>query len=164
MLNLFQHLYIMRSKTIANGILRAVGIILAIALLLFLIYKIQSVIVYVAVAGVISLIGRPMILFLRRRLKFNNTLAVILVMVLFIAVFTGLIGLFIPLIAEQGKNLSLLNLDQLQENAQSLYLQIQDYFEINNINVEEALEKSNIIDKFTCYKIWIFYISTFFFI
>ena len=134
MLNLFQHLYIMRSKTIANGILRAVGIILAIALLLFLIYKIQSVIVYVAVAGVISLIGRPMILFLRRRLKFNNTLAVILVMVLFIAVFTGLIGLFIPLIAEQGKNLSLLNLDQLQENAQSLYLQIQDYFEINNIS------------------------------
>ena len=137
----------MTSKTIANGILRAVAIILAIALLLFFIYKVQSVIVYIAVAGVISLIGRPIILFLRRRLKFNNTLAVIVVMGLFIGVFAGLIGLFIPLIAEQGKNLSLLNLDQLQENAQNLYLQIQDYFEINNIDVEEAIEKSNIVDK-----------------
>lgn len=137
----------MTSKTIANGILRAVGIILAIALLLFFIYKIQSVIVYIAVAGVISLIGRPIILFLRRRLKFNNTLAVIVVMALFIGAFAGLIGLFIPLVSEQGKNLSLLNLDQLQDNAQSLYLQIQDYFEINNIDVEEAIEKSNIVDK-----------------
>lgn len=137
----------MTSKTIANGILRAVAIILSIALLLFFIYKIQSVIVYIAVAGVISLIGRPIILFLRRRLKFNNTLAVIVVMALFIGVFAGLIGLFIPLVAEQGKNLSLLNLDQLQENAQSLYLQIQDYFSVRNINVEEALEESNIINK-----------------
>ena len=137
----------MTSKIIANGILRAVAVLLGIALFLFFIYKIQSVIVYIALAGVISLLGRPVILFFRKRLKFNNTVAVIVVMALFIGVFAGLIGLFIPLVAEQGKNLSLLNLDQLQNNAQNLYLQIQDYFEIRNINVEEAIEESNIIEK-----------------
>ena len=86
----------MNSKIIANGILRALAIIIGIALLLYFLYKIQSVIVYIAVAAVISLVGRPIVLFLRRRLKFKNTFAVMVTIVLFVGLFIGLIGLFIP--------------------------------------------------------------------
>ena len=64
----------MNSKTIANGILRALGIILGIFLLGYFLYAIQSVIVYIIIAGILSLIARPIILFLRRKLKFPNTL------------------------------------------------------------------------------------------
>jgi predicted PurR-regulated permease PerM len=103
----------MDSKTISKGILRAVGVLVAIVVLLYFLYQIQSVIVYVLVAGVISLIGRPIVFFLRKRLKFNNTIAVIVTMVLFVGIFIGLIGLFIPLIAEQGRNLALLDIEQL---------------------------------------------------
>ena len=110
----------MNSKIIANGILRALGILLAVALVLFFLYKIKSVIVYIAVAAVISLIGRPIILFLRRKLKFSNTIAVISTMVLLLGLLIGLIGLFVPLIVEQGHNLSLLNIEQLQSNVESL--------------------------------------------
>ena len=88
----------MNSKIISNGILRALGILLAIVLVLFFLYKIQSVIVYIAVAAVISLIGRPIILFLRRKLKFSNTFAVVVTMVLLIGIMVGLVGLFIPLL------------------------------------------------------------------
>ncbi|SHH53553.1 AI-2E family transporter [Winogradskyella jejuensis] len=137
----------MNSKIIANGILRAVGIFLAVALILFFLYQIQSVIVYILVAAVISLIGRPIVLFLRRRLKFNNTLAVVVTMVLFISVFVGLVGLFIPLVAEQGQNLALLNIDQLQSNVQDLYNQIVTYFEFKNIDVEESIKDSGVLSK-----------------
>ena len=137
----------MNSKIISNGILRAIGIVLAIALILFFLYKIQSVIVYIAVAAVISLIGRPIVLFLRRKLKFNATLAVIVTMVLFIGLLTGLVGLFIPLVAEQGQNLSLLNIEQLQSNVQDLYNQVVTYFEFNNIDVEESIKDSGILSK-----------------
>jgi len=137
----------MDSKTISKGILRAVGIILGITLLCYFLYKIQSVIVYIVVAAVISLIGRPIVLFLRRKLKFNNTVAVVFTMLLFIGIFIGLIGLFIPLIAEQGQNLALLNIEQLQSNIQNLYTEILSYFEINQIDVEASVKESGVLSK-----------------
>ena len=137
----------MNSKIIANGILRAIGIILAIALVLYFLYQIQSVIVYIAVAAVISLVGRPIVLFLRRKLKFNNTIAVIVTMVLLVGLFIGLIGLFIPLVAEQGQNLALLDIDQLQVNIQDLYNQVVSYFEFKNIDVEQSIKDSGLLSK-----------------
>jgi predicted PurR-regulated permease PerM len=137
----------MNSKTIANGILRALGILIAIALVLFFLYKIQSVIVYIAVAVVISLIGRPIVIFLRRKLKFNNTVAVVVTMVLLIGLLTGLVGMFIPLVAEQGQNLALLNIEQLQTNVEDLYNQIVTYFEFQNIDVEQSIKDSNVLSK-----------------
>lgn len=137
----------MNSKIIANGILRSVGILVAIALLLLFLYKIQSVIVYVALAAVISLIGRPLVLFMRKRLKFNNTVAVVITMLLFFAIFAGLIGLFIPLVLEQGQNLALLDLQELQKNARSIYSEIITYFNYNNIDVEESIKDSELLSK-----------------
>lgn len=137
----------MNSKTITNGILRAIVILLAIALVSYFLFKIQSVIVYIIVAAIISLIGRPLVLFLRLKLKFNNTVAVVVTMILFIGVFIGLVGLFIPLIAEQGQKLALLNTTDLEENVQNLYNQIINYFEFNNIDVEQSIKDSGLLSK-----------------
>lgn len=135
------------AKTISKGILRAVSIIIGIAILLYFLYKIQSVIVYLAIAGVISLIGRPIVLFLRRRLKFRNTFAVIVTMVLMVAIIFGLFSLFIPLIREQSQNLSLLDVDELQDNLQDLYKQIVDYLAAKDIDVERSFKESNLLSK-----------------
>ena len=137
----------MNSKTITNGILRAIVILLAIALVSYFLFKIQSVIVYIIVAAIISLIGRPLVLFLRLKLKFNNSVAVVVTMILFIGVFIGLVGLFIPLIAEQGQKLALLNTTDLEENVQNLYNQIINYFEFNNIDVEQSIKDSGLLSK-----------------
>lgn len=137
----------MDSKIISNGILRAVAILLATFLVLFFLYQIQSVIVYISIAAVISLIGRPIVLFLRNKLKFNNTLAVIVTMVLLVALLVALVGMFIPLIADQGQKLSLLNVQQLETNIENLYDQIITYFEFNHINVEQSIKDSNLLSK-----------------
>ena len=137
----------MNSKTIANGILRALGILLAIVLVLFFLYKIQSVIVYIAVAAVISLIGRPIVLFLSRKLKFNSTVAVVVAMVILIGLLVGLVRMFIPLITEQGRNLALLDIKQLQPNIENLYVEVVNYFEFNNIDVQQSIKDSGVLSK-----------------
>ncbi|WP_242205505.1 AI-2E family transporter [Aestuariivivens insulae] len=135
----------MDSKTISNGILRAIAIIVGTIVLLYFLYKIQSVIGYIAIAAVISLIGRPIVLFLERRLKFKNTLAVIISMVLLLGFFVGLMGMFIPLVVKQGHNLSLLNINELERNIEHLYSEIINYFNLRQIDVEQSLKESNLL-------------------
>ena len=138
----------MNPKIIANGILRAIAILLGIALLLFFLYKIQSVIIYVIIAAVLSLIGRPIIRFLKHKLKFPNTLAVVTTMVLFLGMLFGLISMFVPLIIKQGKNLSLLDINQLEYNIENLINQASIYFESRGINILEQLKGVDIFSNF----------------
>ncbi|MEW4922653.1 AI-2E family transporter [Algibacter sp. 2305UL17-15] len=137
----------MNSNTISNGILKAVGIICGIALLLYFLYQIQSVIGYVAIAAVISLIGRPIVLFLEHKLKFRNTIAVVVTIVILLGIFAGLVGLFIPLVLKQGHNLSLLNIEELQGNIEDLYVEIVTYFDLYQIDVEQSLKESDLLSK-----------------
>ena len=138
----------MNSKTISNGILRALLIIVGVALLLLFLWKIQSVLVYIIIAGVLSLIARPLIIFLKRNLKFPDTLAVILAMSLFLGFLFGLIRLFIPLISQQGKNLSLLNINELTTNTEHIISQINEFFLEKNINILEQLKSLDLLSNF----------------
>jgi len=141
------YIYFMKSSTITNGILKAIAIICGVILLLYFLYEIRSVIGYIFIAAVISLIGRPIVLFLERKLKFKNTIAVVVTMVVLLGIFIGLVGLFIPLIVEQGQNLSLLNIDELQGNIENLYAEIITYFDLNKIDVKQSLKESNLLSK-----------------
>lgn len=134
----------MSATTISTGIVRAVGILLGIAMLLYFLWKIQSVIAYLAIAAVIALIGSPVVYFLTRKLKFPKLLAVILTMVLMMGIFSGIIALFVPLLTEQGKNLSLLEIDALQESLNALYTEITQYFGASPETVDLMLKESNI--------------------
>lgn len=138
----------MNSKIIANGILKAVGILLGLVLLLYFLYKIQSVLIYLAIAAVISLIARPVIIFLRNKLKFANTLAVLVTMFMFLGIIFGTISMFIPLILKQGQNLSLLDINQLEYNIENLLTQANEYFLARNINVLEQLKDVDIFSNF----------------
>ncbi|TYB76170.1 AI-2E family transporter [Bizionia myxarmorum] len=134
----------MNSKELSNGILRALGITVGVLIFLYFIYKIQSVIIYIAISAIISLTGRPIVQFLRRRLKFNNLVAVIITMVLLLGLIVGLVGLFIPLLVKQGQNLSLLNIENLQLNIENLYNQATSYFNVTDLRIEDTLEESGL--------------------
>jgi len=138
----------MTSKIISEGILRALAVIVGILLLGYFLYQISSVLVYIAIAAVISLIGRPIVLFLRRKLKFNNTIAVIVTMLLLIGIISGIIALFIPLLVKQGQNLSLLNIEALQGNFENLYRQIIEYFDISSAEIEKSIKNSKLFANF----------------
>ena len=99
----------MNSKIIADGILRALAIITGIILTLLFLAKIKSVLIYITIAFVLTLIARPILLFLRRRLKLPKTLSVVITISFYLMLIFGIISMFIPLIVKQGHNISLLN-------------------------------------------------------
>lgn len=129
------------SKIIANGILRAIAILAGISIVLFGLYKISSVIVYISIAAVVSLIARPLIIFLRRRLKFRNSWAVSVSMGLFIVIILGIFSLLIPLILKESENLSLLNSQEFKTKMEYLVNQTDVYLKSKNINILDELKK-----------------------
>lgn len=125
----------MSPRIIANGILRALAFVVGILLFLFFLYKIQSVLIYLVIATVLSLIARPILRFFKNKLKLPNTLAVIITMAVFLTVIFGVVSMFIPLIKEQGHNISLLNTEELRRRMFNLFHEIDVYFSARRINL-----------------------------
>lgn len=135
------------SRTIANGILRAIAILAGIFILLLFLYKVQSVFIYLFISLIISMIASPVVYFFKRKLKFPHTLAVITTLVFFVALLAGFIMLFVPLIVTQSDNLSLLETDKLQADLNSLVAQVGDYMGNYNIDADKVLKQSNLTSK-----------------
>ena len=135
---------------ISNNILRAIGILLCIAILFYFLFKIQSVIAYLLISVVATLMGRPIVIFLRGRLKFPKILAVVFTILLMISVLAGIVYIFVPILTEQGKNLYSLDWDRLQNELNKLYQEITHYFGASPEVAKEIIEEADIeknIDK-----------------
>lgn len=137
----------MTSKTIAYGILKAIGVITAICLLLYFLYQIQSVIIYLIIALITTLIGMPMLHFFQRKLKFNNTFATIATVFIFVLVLAGFVMMFVPLISSQGQNLSLLQTSKIEDNITELISKIGIWLESHNIDSKNLMKEANITSK-----------------
>ena len=124
----------MKPSSIAQGILQAILYLFFIAMGVYALYLLQSLITYVLIAAVISLIGRPITAFLNTKLKFGNTLAAVSTMVFFLIILFGLLSLFVPLILQQGENLSLLDVDALEIKITRLFEEISVYFNWDKTN------------------------------
>jgi len=137
----------MTSRTIALGIVKAVGILLAFTLVILFIYKIQTVILYLIVSLVFALIANPIVEFLRNKLKFSNTVAVTTTILLFVLLLLGIISMFVPLILSQSENLSLLNTTSIEKNFTELTNQINQYLAGHNIDGKKFLNPEKIASK-----------------
>ncbi|WP_264564533.1 AI-2E family transporter [Flavobacterium sp. N3904] len=135
------------SRILANGILRAIATIVIICLILFFLYQIQSVLIYLLVSLILTLIGTPILVFLKRRLKFKHTFATITTLVIYILIISGFIMMFIPLVISQGQNLSLLNTVKIEENSLKLINQIGAFLESHHIDSSKILSSSNLSSK-----------------
>lgn len=135
------------SKTIGNGILRALIIATGAVLLMYILYLIQPVIYFLFIALIVTMIGNPIVRFLETRLKFNHIAAVVVTMIFFILLLAGFIMMFVPLIISQSENLSLLDTNKLQNDLTQLAERLNHYFSDRNIDTENLLKESNIASK-----------------
>jgi predicted PurR-regulated permease PerM len=131
------------SKIISNGILKAIGFIVLFSLVLFFLYKIQSVLIYILISLILTLIGNPILDFLKKRLKFKHTIAAIVVIVFYILIILGFIMMFIPLIISQGQNLSLLNTIEIEKKSLELISQIKTFLDQHHINSKTLFDSKN---------------------
>lgn len=74
-------------------------------------YAFSDIVAYILIAWVLSMVGEPIMNFLDRRLRFKKfkagkSVCAVLTLLFFILISTALVSVFVPLIAEQGEQLS----------------------------------------------------------
>ncbi|MCG5643204.1 MAG: AI-2E family transporter [Flavobacteriaceae bacterium] len=151
----------MNAKTISQGILRAIAIIIGILGILYFLKTISTVLIYILIAAVVSLIGRPVVRFLRNKLKFNQNLAAVSTMALLMAVLGVLIALVIPLLAQQGENLSLLDLKALRASGENLYREMSQYFGIENAVLLQNFNEGEVLSSLSLDQVPAFFNTVF---
>ena len=137
-----------KSKIIAYGILRALGIIAGIVLLLWFIYKIQAVIAFIAIAAVISLVGRPIVNFLKERLRFSDAAAAVTTILIVIAIIAGILSLFIPILIDQSAHISQINFEEVKHNVNRLNVELSQSLGVDQVTLIEGLRQSDFIKNF----------------
>ncbi|MDG1652616.1 MAG: AI-2E family transporter [Flavobacteriaceae bacterium] len=134
----------MNSKEISNGIVKAVLQITGICILVWLLLQVKTLLIYMLIAGIVSLIGRPINQFLIKRLKLKNILASTLTIIFLIWILVSIFSLFVPLLVQQGENLSLLEVNQLKGNIETLVQEIGTYFNLGNSFWQQQFSVDNL--------------------
>ena len=134
----------MTSKELSNGILRTIAILAGISLFLFLFYKLSTLIIYLIVSILFTLLGNPLVHFLQSKLKFKRTSAVVTTLVLTLLLLAGLILLFVPLLLSQGENLSLLDVNKMESNYNELTLSINQFLQEHGYDLTHLIDSSNL--------------------
>ena len=136
------------AQAIAIGILKALAVVAGIGLLLWFLYKIQALFLFIGLAIVLSLIGRPFVQVLKRRLKFSNTVASLFTLLLIIGAFSLLMSIFIPVIIEQGRHISRIDFDLVKQDLNELNMQASDYLGVDHFELVEAVKRTSYIQNF----------------
>jgi len=134
----------MNAKEISSGIVRAVLQLTGICILVWLLLQVKTLLIYMLIAGIVSLIGRPINQLLTKRLKLKNILASSITIVFLMWILVSIFSLFVPLLVQQGENLSLLEVNELKGNIETLIQEIGTYFNLNNSFWQQQFSVDNL--------------------
>ncbi len=134
----------MNSKEITKGIFWAVLQLTGLCIIIWLLFQLKTLIIYMIIAGVISLIGRPINKLLINRIKIKPVLATSISILILLSFLISLFSLFVPLLVRQGENLSLLDVDLLKENIETLVNEISIYFQLDNTFWQQQISVDNL--------------------
>ena len=129
----------MFSGFVPNSILKSIFYLISLVLVGYIIYELKIIIGYIIIASILTLLARPVVKLLTSKLKFGSTLASIVAISFILIVISGVISLLIPLVLEQGKNLSLLNVNAFQDKINTLYIEFNGYLNKFNIDLNQSL-------------------------
>ena len=129
----------MFSGLVPNSLLKSIFYLISMILIGYIIYELKIIVGYLIIASILTLLARPVVKLLSSKLKFGSTLASIVAISFILIVISGIISLLIPLVLEQGKNLSLLNVNAFQDKINTLYIEFNGYLNKFNIDLNQSL-------------------------
>ena len=131
----------------SQDLVKSIIILSLIALVILLLFKIRIGLLYIFISIIFTLIITPFNKLLKNKLKMGNSLSPLLSLTMLISFFSLLIGLFVPVLTKQGKNLSLLNTLEFRNKIQTTISGLKDYFENQNISILDFISDLNIISE-----------------
>lgn len=110
-------------------VLKYFGYLLLLFVIGFLIWRFWYIIVWILIAAVLSFVGQPMVRFFDRlhirKFRIPHTLSTLLALVIIVAVFLGIIAIFVPLIVSQAETIARIDVNKLAKNLQGPLLWIE---------------------------------------
>ncbi|MBL7809452.1 MAG: AI-2E family transporter [Saprospiraceae bacterium] len=109
-----------------NLLNRNLLLILGLLALAAIVYFFSDIVAYVLLAWVLSMLGRPLVVFYRKHIKLGKyrmgpTSAAVMTILSFYALITGLLLIFIPTIVAQARNLSSVDYQALGEKLRPMF-------------------------------------------
>ena len=86
----------MNSKEITKGIFWAILQLTGLCIITWLLFQLKILLIYMVIAGIVSLIGRPINQFLIQRLKMRNILGTTITIIFLLGLLISLFSLFVP--------------------------------------------------------------------
>jgi len=114
-------------KVIPSWILAIAGI----GLMVFIAWYFSNIIAYLLIAGVLSLIGKPIVHFYCNlqlgRFRLSRTMSAVLGLLTIYLIFLSILALFIPLVIEQAKIIASINVKDVYRSLQEPLAAIQEF-------------------------------------
>ena len=135
-----------------NKTIKYIFIFLGLILLGFILWYFKSIVAYILISVVLSLIGHPIVQFLTK-LKIKNihisqTLSAALTLIFLWVVFLSFFRFFIPLIINEANELSSINVQGLIQNLQNPIEKVQEIFNKFQIGTNDQTIQDYLTTKF----------------
>lgn len=148
-----------------NNTLKNIFVLAGIALLVFLLWYFRSIVAYVLIAGVISLVGRPMVdLFNRihyKKIKFPGALSALLTLALIWGLLLLFFAIFIPVITDQIDTLSKIDSKAIVNLASQQLKKLEELFRFVNKDLPADMSILDLASKKVSEVLNISFIQTF---
>ena len=131
----------------SKELVKSVVILSFLGLLTWILLEIKLGLLYIFISLILTLIVNPLNKFFKYKFKINNTLSSIFSISILISFFSLIIGLFVPILSKQGKNLSLLNTNEFREKFDITRDSILNYFESQNTTLLDFFTELNLISE-----------------
>ncbi|MDR0618684.1 MAG: AI-2E family transporter [Bacteroidales bacterium] len=125
---------------------RIAGIVIGVSLLFAAVYWFSYLILYVLIAFVVSMLGRPLVHFMTRKMKFSSALAAVITMVLMLGFIVGLGFLVIPPLINQAHYFGTFDFDAISEQTSQTLISLDNYFAEKGIALSSVQLKEQAID------------------
>lgn len=126
-----------------SRISRIVIAVLVLALIAFLAWRFSSILTYILIAAVLSIMGNPLVKLLDKikikRWKFPHVLSSFLALITLIVVIGGLISIVAPLITNQAEMISRIDLEEVTGSLDKPLAEMQEFLMEYNLLQEKRL-------------------------
>lgn len=114
-----------------KNISRYIAIAISILIVGAIIYYFSSIVAYVLVAWVLSMVGQPIMRFFQQKIRIGKfqagpSFSAILTIVCYFIIFTVLIWMFVPLVVQQAQNLSTVDYNSIGQTLEEPLNQLND--------------------------------------
>lgn len=131
-----------------NKVTKTILSIIGFIVLLLLLWYLRSLVIYIVISLILTLIGRPLVNKINAikigKIQIPNAVSALLAMLIIILIFAGILSTFIPVVIEQTKVISSIEIDKVAQSVSGPLKDVQNWMNKYNLSTDSSHD-SNII-------------------